>query len=415
MSHLLDMIREALRNLARHKLRTLLTLLGVLIGVAAVITMLGIGEGAQRNVMRDIAGLGLRNIIIESVQATVKETTQQSGARRGPTIFRYGLDRKDLAQLQGLHPDVELMSVHLVRDKVFERGRRLDAQVLGVPPEYDRAFTIELLRGRKLGAVDDRDRRRVVVVSEPLAAGLRGQVGKPLSSLQIGDSFFDVVGVVRVGARTAAPMIFMPYHTAVATFGTTTVKQEAGSFEFSDVQIGQIVVRAPEEDLVPGLAAAVKRTLEASHPSLDYRLTVPLEILQAKQRTQRILNLVLIAIAAISLMVGGIGIMNIMLAVVTERIPEIGLRRAVGASQRDILRQFLTETVTLSTVGGLLGCAVGLISVPLASRWTGWPGVVTPGAVVLSLAVSWLVGLVFGLAPAIRAARMDPVDALRHQ
>jgi putative ABC transport system permease protein len=193
------------------------------------------------------------------------------------------------------------------------------------------------------------------------------------------------------------------------------VKREAGSVEFSDVEIGQIVARAPEEDAVPGFAAAVKRTLAASHPDLDYRMTVPLEILQTKQRTQRILNLVLIAIAAISLLIGGIGIMNIMLAVVTERIPEIGLRRAVGASQRDIRRQFLTETVTLSTVGGLLGCLVGLISVPLASRWTGWPGVITPWAVLLSLAVSWCVGLVFGLAPALRASRMDPVDALRHQ
>lgn len=415
MSHLFDMIREALRNLARHKLRTLLTLLGVLIGVAAVITMLGIGEGAQRNVMRDIAGLGLKNIILESVQPAAQEQSSQSSARRGPTIFRYGLDIKDKLQLQSLHPDLQLMSVHLVKEKVFERGRRLDAQVLGIPPEYDQAFTVELVRGRKLTALDDRDRKRVVVVSEPIAGNLRGQVGKPLSSLQIGETFFDVVGVVKVGARTAAPLIFMPYRTALATFGTTTVKRDAGSFEFSDVQIGQLVVRAPEEDMVPGLAAAVKRTLASNHPSLDYRMTVPLEILQAKQRTQRILNLVLIAIAAISLMVGGIGIMNIMLSVVTERIPEIGLRRAVGASQRDILQQFLTETVTLSTVGGLLGCVLGLVSVPLASRWTGWPGVITPGAVVLSLMVSWLVGLIFGLAPAIRAARMDPVEALRRE
>mgnify|MGYP003603346490 FL=1 len=414
MSYQVDMVRSALRDLSRHKLRTLLTLLGVLIGVAAVITMLGIGEGAQQNVMRDIAGLGLRNIIIESVQPSVQERPQQS-AQRGPRIQRYGLNDKDAQQLKALHPGIELLQVHLVKEKVFERGRRLDAQVLGVPPEYDQAFTLDLVQGRRLSALDDRDLRRVVVVSEPLAAALFGQVGKPLSTLQIGDRFFDVVGVARVGARTAAPLIFMPYRTAMANYGTMILKREAGSAEFSEVEIGQIVVRSPEEDLVPGLAAAVKRTLELSHPAIDYRVTVPLEILQTKQRTQRILNLVLIAIAAISLLVGGIGIMNIMLAVVTERIPEIGLRRAVGASQRDILRQFLTETVTLSTVGGLLGCLVGFVTVPLASHWTGWPGVITPWAVVISLAVSWCVGLVFGLAPAARAARMDPVDALRHQ
>lgn len=414
MSYLLDLITAAMRDLARHKLRTLLTLLGVLIGVAAVITMLGIGEGAQRNVMRDIAGLGLRNIIIESVQPPVQERSQQSSGR-GPRILDYGLAQRDVDQIKALHAGVDILKVHVVKEKVFERGRRLDTQVLGVPTEYQSAFTIDLLQGRMLSAVDNRDRRRVVVVSEPLARTLNGALGKPFSTLQIGDRFFDVVGVVRVGARTAAPIIMMPYQTAQSCFGTITVRREAGSVEFSDVEIGQLVVRAPEEDLVPGLNAAVKRTLEAGHPSLDYRVTVPLEILQAKQRTQRILNLVLIAIAAISLVVGGIGIMNIMLAVVIERIPEIGLRRAVGASRRDILRQFLTETITLSTVGGLMGCLLGCVMVPLASKWTGWPGVITPGAVILALTVSWCVGLVFGLAPAARAARLDPVDALRHQ
>jgi len=127
------------------------------------------------------------------------------------------------------------------------------------------------------------------------------------------------------------------------------------------------------------------------------------------------LNLVLIAIAAISLVVGGIGIMNIMLANVTERIPEIGIRRALGARRRDIMLQFLTETVTLSTAGGLLGCALGLVTVPLTSIWTNWPGVITPWAVAVSLAVSWCVGVIFGIAPAVRAARMDPVESLRYE
>ena len=142
---------------------------------------------------------------------------------------------------------------------------------------------------------------------------------------------------------------------------------------------------------------------------------MPLEILETKQRTQRIFNLVLIAIAAISLIVGGIGIMNIMLAVVTGRIPEIGIRRALGATQSDIKNQFLAETVTLSTVGGILGCVCGFIAVPIASTFTGWDGVITPGAVIISLAVSWLVGLIFGMAPAVRAAKLDVVEALRYE
>ena len=142
---------------------------------------------------------------------------------------------------------------------------------------------------------------------------------------------------------------------------------------------------------------------------------VPLDLLQSKQRTQRVLNMVLIAIAAISLLVGGIGIMNIMLAVVTERIPEIGVRRAIGASQHDIMWQFLAETVVLSSAGGLIGVLLGAAMVPVASQFTGWPGVFTPGAVIVALVVSWLVGVVFGLAPAVQAARLKPVECLRYE
>ena len=144
-------------------------------------------------------------------------------------------------------------------------------------------------------------------------------------------------------------------------------------------------------------------------------MTVPLDILKSKQRTQRILNLVLITIASISLLVGGIGIMNIMLAIVVERIPEIGIRRAIGARRIDVFLQFLSETMTLSVLGGIVGCTLGFLMVPIASRWTGWTGIITPTAVLMSLAVSLAVGLVFGTAPAMRASRLHPVEALRYE
>ena len=180
-------------------------------------------------------------------------------------------------------------------------------------------------------------------------------------------------------------------------------------------EVGQVVLRAEDEEDVPRIAQVVKRTLEANHDNLDYEAVVPLDILRSKQRTQRVFNFVLITIAAISLLVGGIGIMNIMLAVVMERIREIGIRRAVGAGQRDIFLQVLTETVTLSGLGGILGCVLGVCAVPVASGWTGWPGIITPYAIILALFVSFVVGLVFGTAPAMRAARLSPVDALRHE
>ncbi|HMO49712.1 MAG TPA: ABC transporter permease [Kiritimatiellia bacterium] len=401
------------RNLLRHKLRSLLTLLGVLFGVAAVITMLGIGEGAQRSVMREISGLGLHNIIAESVQPTQPAPVQTQ--RRGPRLLDFGLTRRDAEQLRALLPEAEVTLTHVVRARVYQAGRRLDARVFGVRADYVEFFDTELLDGRLITPVDDRVGRRVAVVTENLMHLYHPPGGLAAQPLRIGSVFFDVVGVIRQPAKGSESMILIPYETARRTYGSTSLRREAGSTEFTRTEIGQIVMRFDSEDVIPAYADVIRRNLDANHPRGDYRLVVPLEILETKQRTQRILNLVLITIAAISLVVGGIGIMNIMLAVVTERIPEIGIRRALGATRRDILYQFLAETVTLSTVGGVLGCLCGFVLVPLAERFTGWSGVITPSAVFLSLAVSWLVGLVFGIAPAIRASRMDPVEALRYE
>jgi putative ABC transport system permease protein len=284
-----------------------------------------------------------------------------------------------------------------------------------VTPDYFRFFDTVLLAGRLPGAVDEAELRRVAVVTEDLTHLFQPDESLARRPLRIGSVFFDVVGVVRQPAQGGRSLVLMPYRTARMSFGQTSIKREAGSVEFTRSEIGQMVMRFASEEAIPGASALARRALDAAHPRGDVRLMVPLEILETKQRTQRILNLVLLTIAAISLVVGGIGIMNIMLAVVTERIPEIGIRRALGATQRDILYQFLAETVTLSTVGGLLGVAAGFVLVPVASRFTGWEGVITPGSVVVSLAVSWLVGLVFGMAPAVRAARMDVVEALRHE
>lgn len=410
-----EFMSSGARNLLRHKLRSLLALLGVFFGVSAVITMLGIGEGAQRSVMREISGLGLNNVIAESVQPTQpQQTTSTSNRRRGLRQLEFGLNERDYAQLKSMFPEAELTRAHVVREKVYRQGRLVDAKVLGVAPDYFDYFETGVVAGRLLGAVDDFERRRVVVVSEGLTDLFQAEDTLARRPIQVGRYFFEVAGVIRQPAQGATPFVLMPYQTARSTFGTSTLRRDTGSMEYTRTDIGQIVLRFIDESVIPGVAGVLKQMMERNHPEGDVKLVVPLEILEAKQRTQRILNLVLITIAGISLLVGGIGIMNIMLAVVTERIPEIGIRRALGATRRDILYQFLAETITLSTVGGLLGCLCGFIVVPLASRFIGWEGVITPGAVMLSLAVSWLVGLVFGMAPALRAAKMDPVEALRH-
>ncbi|HMP89180.1 MAG TPA: ABC transporter permease, partial [Kiritimatiellia bacterium] len=397
-----EFMASGARNLLRHKLRSFLTLLGVFFGVAAVITMLGIGEGAQRTVMQEIAGLGLNNIIAESVQPAVPSPTSSQTQRRGMRMLDYGLTRRDAAQLRAMFPEADVTEAQMIRSRVYLNSRRVDADVLGVSPEYFRFFDSELLVGRLPGDMDEANGYRVAVVSENLAHLFHPSDSLARHPIKIGHVFFDVVGVVRQSAHSGKNMVFIPYRTARATFGSTSIRRQAGSFESTRTEVGQIIMRFESEDVIPLYSEMIRRNLEINHPRGDFKMTVPLEILEAKQRTQRILNLVLITIAAISLVVGGIGIMNIMLAVVTERIPEIGIRRALGATREDILYQFLAETVSLSTTGGILGVLCGFVLVPVASNFTGWPGIITPGAVIISLSVSWLVGLIFGMAPAYR-------------
>ena len=414
----LELSWEGARNLLRHKLRSTLTLLGVVFGVAAVITMMGIGEGAQRTVLRDLEGLGLNNIIVDSVQPPEANRAQSTTGGRNPRsmqLLQYGLTQRDVEQLRAVFPDAAVTQAHLVRNKVFDRSTRIDATVLGVPPEYFTCFRTVLVSGRLLSELNERNGHRVAVVSEQAASAIHAVGGAPGGTLHIGPHDFEIIGVVRLPTQSTSGSVFIPYRTAENLYGTTFFKRETGSMELTKNEIGQAIIRMKDDNHVPEAAAVVERTLKRNHDNVDFKVTVPLELLRSKQRTQQILNLVLLVIAGISLLIGGIGIMNIMLAIVMERIPEIGIRRAVGASQPDILCQFLAETVVLSSVGGVLGCARGAAAVPLASRWIGWTGIVTPSSVVMSLAVAWLVGVVFGIAPAIQAARMDPVECLRYE
>jgi putative ABC transport system permease protein len=411
----IELARDGARNLIRHKLRSTLTLLGVVFGVGAVITMLAIGEGAQRTVLKEIQGLGLNNVILDSVQPPATGRNNGGGlSRRGFTLLQYGLTFRDVARIEALLPQASVRMGHLVKQKVFRGSQRVDARVLCVSPDYFNLFNSKPLSGRLPCELDNVNGRPVAVVTETVAdilTGVGGAVGK---TLRIGSDYFEIIGVVRMPSRLATSGVFIPYNTARRFFGNTSLKAESGSVEYTRTEVGQIVIILSDERVILDASRAIERMIRDTHKVTDVTMTVPLDLLQSKQRTQRVLNMVLIAIAAISLLVGGIGIMNIMLAVVTERIPEIGVRRAIGASQRDIMWQFLAETVVLSSAGGVVGCLLGFVAVPLASRWTGWPGVFTAGAVMTALAVSWLVGVVFGLAPAVNAARLKPVECLRY-
>ncbi len=412
---LFELILESLRTLCRHKLRSTLTLLGVIFGVAAVIAMMAVGEGAQRTVLQEISGLGLRNIIAESVRPS--ESSVSSSASKTPqrTIFQYGLTFQDLERLSALFPKSDILVTHPVHATSYFQAKAISAAVIGAPPEYFDLFGTHLIEGRLLTATDEENIHRVAIISEPVARTLAMPGGIVGQKIHIGKKGFEVVGVAGVPSPGAEGKIFIPYRTAAALFGTVNLKIEAGKQEITRNAIAQIIIRLDREEIVPEAARVANRVLKEYHTANDFQMTVPMDLLMTKQRTQHILNMVLIVIAAISLLVGGIGIMNIMLATVSERIPEIGVRRALGASRRDILWQFTTEAVVLSTLGGLLGCLLGYALAPSMAGLVGWVGVFTPGAILTALFVSWLIGVIFGLAPAIRAARLDPVACLRHE
>ncbi len=406
-----ELFKDSYRNLVRHKVRSMLTLLGVIFGVASVITMLALGEGAQRGVLAEIEGLGLKNIIVESVRPAFSASAEGGDSR----ILDYGLTHKDVEQIRSAYPTVDIALTHFIKDKVYYQSRALEAEARGITANYFGYMDCSILHGRLLSEIHSRHNHKVAVVSEEAAlrmGGVKSAVGK---TIKIGRYYFDVVGVVRMPTQRSGGLVMIPWFTSQTVFGGLSVRGDQGSIDFTRTEVGGLLLNAKSEKEILVLGRLIQRTLERNHPRHDFKITIPLDILRSKQKAQRILNFVLIAIAAISLVVGGIGIMNIMLAVVVERIPEIGIRRALGANQHDIFLQFVCETLTLSSLGGVLGCLLGMGLVPVAALWTGWSGVITPGSVILSIVVSWCVGVIFGTVPALRASRLDPCEALRRE
>ena len=421
---LAELIVEALRNLWRHKLRSLLTALGIIFGIASVMSMMSAGEGARRAILAQIRELGTKNIILNAVKPPAEQDTKKS---QGGFLLRYGLTFHDLDQIRRTVPGVtDALPVHDVKDWLWFKSRRVEARIHGVTPAYFAQLELTPMLGRVLEAGDEAARARVCVVRARVLREAR-HVGDPLKlDLKIGSQYYRVVGVLPdyatanpdrsvLGLDDRALEVYVPFATVVDRLGLTKGNYESGNFEISRVELHQIVCTVGEEADVPVAARDIHAILERFHERKDYEVTVPIELLASRARTQRTFDIVLPVIAGISLLVGGIGILNIMLASVTERTREIGIRRAIGASQLDITVQFLIETVTLAVVGGLLGILLGVLGTRLIERATDWQPVITPGAVLLAMGISCATGVVFGLYPARRAARMDPVRALRHE
>ena len=423
-----------IKNILLHKLRSGLAVLGVILGVGSVIAMLAIGEGSKREALEQIRQLGANNVIIRSVKpgqssGEEQDSTADGSGQQISRVLEYGLKHKDYQRLLATLPTVVgAVRISLFRKTARHGHRRIpNARILGTTPEYLRVKNLRMNRGRFLTATDLEQTSNVAALGAGAAARLFSYEDPLNQAVLLGDDVYRVVGVLdRQASGTATPGavgqqdfnrdIYIPLSAALRRFGELQMIVRAGSREYERNQLSEITLTVSDTQLVSQTAAMARKLLrQTHHRGDDFEIQVPLELLRRAQEEKRIWNLVLGSIAGISLLVGGIGIMNIMLANVTERTREIGIRRALGAKRRDITIQFLAETVVLSATGGLLGVFFG-VSIPLlvsyfsrietALRW--WP-------VLLALSISAVIGIVFGLYPARRAALMDPIEALRHE
>ncbi|MCB9844764.1 MAG: ABC transporter permease [Phycisphaeraceae bacterium] len=443
MTFLLETIRLGLKNLRLQIFRSILTALGIILGVAAVITMVSIGEGTKREALREIERLGARNIIVRS-QKPPESAQQQGGQQQNSFIARYGLTRDDLAVIEQSFPDAEaIVPVKAVGERVLHRDRRQLSQSFGTTPKLAELANLRIARGRYLMPSDLDSSATVAVIGAEVAKELFPFEDPLFNTVMIDDKGFTVVGILEpvglAGGAGAALIgrdfnldVHIPLTTARQVFSDLTIRRTSGSFGGEEVQITEIYISVVSRDRVMVDADRVRRIMEVRHPNLtDVGIKVPFELLQSARRSALTWNMVLAAIAGISLLVGGIGIMNIMLASVTERTREIGIRRAIGATRRHIVWQFLVETSVLAAIGGLAGVALGIgLSLgiePLMKALPHLPFIghlfgmdsslhthITLWSILVSFFVAALTGLVFGLYPAMKAAAQDPIVALRH-
>lgn len=446
MPNLFRTIQLAMKSLMLHKLRSGLTMLGIVFGVFSVIAMLAIGRGASEQAQKQVLQLGATNIIVRSIKPP-PESAINSG---GGSVLRYGLLRKDFDLLEKTIPTVtQAIPIRELNKAARHRAREVTARIVGCTADYLNINHLEMAQGRFISDDDRKQKKNVAVLAAGTADELFQYENPVGQSVRIADRFYSIVGVTMPRQASAAiggsmagqdynTDIYIPLETMRVRMGDLNIDRTTGSFSSEYWQLSQITLRVDKQENVVKTAEAIRESMARNHKSdNDYAIVVPLELLKQAEQIRDIFNVVLGSIAAISLLVGGIGIMNIMLATVTERTREIGIRRALGAKRRDITVQFLTETIVLSGTGGLIGIALGL-STGLAFRGIrtfverfifegGKAGnefgqmfaemnpTPVPASLPLAFFISVGIGVLFGLYPANAAAKLDPIEALRHE
>jgi len=415
---LLPFVRLGVSDVMRHKTRSFLTMLGMVFGVGSVIAMLAVGEGASHQALEAIKRLGSQNIMLKSVKPTSENGG--SGSNRGKLAV-YGLLYADEKRINATVPGVaRTVSARMSRREARHGESQLEVRVVETLPEWFDVLKRPVLAGRVLAGNDMKERAGVCVLTEQGVRKLLAGGAVIGERVRIANYIFEVVGVVKnAGESDRTPDseadVYIPITTGTKLFGQSNVRFSEGGMEGERIELSQIIVQMKDVALVESGSKAIEAGLKHFHAKVDYKIDVPLTLLREAERTKRTYNIVLGAIAGISLLVGGIGIMNIMLASVTERTKEIGIRRAVGARRNWIIIQFLINTCVLSIGGGVLGLVLGLVIPLLITVFTDMPTVVQPYSLILAFGISVCIGIVFGLYPAIRAASLDPIEALRHE
>jgi putative ABC transport system permease protein len=440
-----------------NKFRSMLTALGIIFGVAAVIAMMAIGRGAQKEILDQMKLVGVNNIVISSKTENKKSSEKSDNSSQSQTKdnsdskdtrkFSPGLTLQDAISIKQVIPTVDKVSPEVIYEvDVIRGGKKSTTKVTGTTPDFFGVFNLDLLQGEMFNEEQMKDGKPVCIIGSTIKGHFFSKENPIGKEIKCGPIWLTVIGILRnrevnqqalenLGISDYNNTIYIPVQTLLLRYKDRSIVNR-NSFQNEQViffgmsyfsfnnqtentsrnQVDKIVVQVKESRMVNPTTEVLKRMMLRRHAGVDdVEIKVPELLLKQEERTRDIFNMVLGAIASISLLIGGIGIMNIMLASVLERIKEIGIRQAIGATKNDIILQFLTEATMISITGGLIGIILGIVLSKLIMELTSIPTIVSPWSVVISFGVSATVGIVFGFMPARRASQQEPVASLRHE
>ncbi len=441
----------ALEAVLTNKIRSLLTALGIIFGVAAVIAMLAIGAGAQKEILEQIKLVGVNNIIVEPIIEQKEDVLKETSGQNEKQKYSPGITVRDLKAIQAIVPGVKAISPEIQIDTyIIKNGIRRSAKLIGVEPSYFELTNFNLVEGRMFNATQLKKGTPVCIIGKSVKSKFFPTEDALGKSIKVGKHWLKVVGVLeervvsnsnlkKLGIRDINMDVYTPLQTVLVRYENRDLltesmirsankggrgmvfivggdDEEQGADNKNIHQLDRLVIQVEETEMLTSVAEVVSRMLKRRHNDvIDYEIQIPELLLEQQRKSKEIFNYVLFVIAAISLVVGGIGIMNIMLASVMERIKEIGLRLAIGAQKTDVVMQFLFEAVLISVSGGIVGVVLGITMAEVISKFTEIPTVITFLSILVSFGVAATIGLIFGIAPARKAASQDPITSLRYE